>query len=207
MTQRIYIAGPMRGHKHFNFPAFAEAAKTLSSDGYTVVSPAQMDIEAGFDPYALPDDYDWQDLDIIGFSLRDAVIRDVSAIVNCDAMYMLRGWESSRGARAERALAEWIGLEVLEERPEDILDEAARVTRGDRQAAYGPPDQDFRRTAAMWSALKGVAFSARDVAMFMIALKLSREIHQKKRDNAVDIAGYARCLSICQECESMETHQ
>jgi hypothetical protein len=80
---------------------------------------------------------------------------------------------------------------------EDILEEALRITSGDRQNTYGPPDQDFQRTALMWSALKGVEFTAREVAMFMIALKLSRETHQMKRDNSVDIAGYARCLDIC----------
>lgn len=85
----------------------------------------------------------------------------------------------------------------VEQDTEDILEEALRITKGDRNASYGPPDQDFQRTAAMWSALKGVEFTAREVAMFMIALKLSRETHQKKRDNAVDIAGYARCLDIC----------
>ena len=84
---------------------------------------------------------------------------------------------------------------------ESILEEAARITSGDRQNAYGPPDQDFARTAAMWSALKGVEFSPADVAMFMICLKLSREVHQKKRDSAVDIAGYAHCLNICREAE------
>lgn len=80
---------------------------------------------------------------------------------------------------------------------EDVLEEALRITSGDRNASYGPPDQDFQRTAAMWSAMKGVEFEAREVAMFMILLKLSRETHQKKRDNSVDIAGYARCLDIC----------
>lgn len=80
---------------------------------------------------------------------------------------------------------------------EDILEEALRITSGDRNNQYGPPDQDFQRTAAMWSAMKGVEFEAREVAMFMILLKLSRETHQKKRDNSVDIAGYARCLDIC----------
>lgn len=80
---------------------------------------------------------------------------------------------------------------------EDILEEARRITSGDRQAQYGPPDQDFKRTAAMWTALKGVEFTAQDVAMFMICLKLSRQTHQRKRDNWVDIAGYARCGSKC----------
>lgn len=81
--------------------------------------------------------------------------------------------------------------------PEDILTEALRLTSGDRQAQYGPPDQDFQRTAQMWSALKGVPFTAKEVAMFMICLKLSRQTHQDKRDNWVDIAGYARCGSLC----------
>lgn len=80
---------------------------------------------------------------------------------------------------------------------EDILEEALRITSGDRQAQYGPPDQDFKRTAAMWTALKGVEFTAQDVAMFMVCLKLSRQTHQRKRDNWVDIAGYARCGSKC----------
>lgn len=80
---------------------------------------------------------------------------------------------------------------------EDILEEALRITSGDRQAQYGPPDQDFQRTAKMWSALKGVEFTAKEVAMFIICLKLSRQTHQDKRDNWVDVAGYARCGSLC----------
>lgn len=83
------------------------------------------------------------------------------------------------------------------QRGEDILEEALRITKGDRQAQYGPPDQDFERTAAMWTALKGVPFTGREVAMFMICVKLSRETHQRKRDNWVDVAGYARCGSMC----------
>jgi hypothetical protein len=86
---------------------------------------------------------------------------------------------------------------------EDILDKAARITRGDRQASYGTPDQDFRRTAGMWSALfeaklkDGVTFEPRDVALAMILLKCSRESHQRKEDIWVDIAGYSRCGSMC----------
>jgi hypothetical protein len=83
---------------------------------------------------------------------------------------------------------------------EDVLEEALRITSGDRQSQYGPPEQDFTRTAAMWSGLFGhklkEPFEARDVAMAMICLKLSRETHQRKRDNSVDVAGYARLLHI-----------
>lgn len=98
--------------------------------------------------------------------------------------------------------------------PESILEEATRLVTGDRQASYGPPDQDFARTAKMWEALleDGITqlgqhgkfrlhITPAQVAMCMIALKLSRETHQKKRDNRVDIAGYAHCLEVCRECE------
>lgn len=195
---RIYIAGPMRGKQYFNFPAFDAAKAELESKGFQVVSPAELDRQVGFDPELLGSGYDWNDLNKCDFSLTEAIDRDIAALKTCDAIYMLRGWEQSTGARAEKALAQWMRLEVIYQEPEDILEEALRITKGDRNASYGPPDQDFQRTAAMWSAMKGVPFEAREVAMFMVALKLSRETHQKKRDNWVDIAGYARCGSICQ---------
>lgn len=199
VKKRIYIAGPMRGYRFFNFPAFDAARDQLESEGWTVVSPADLDREVGFDPTSIPepDGYDWQDLNALSFSLREAVKRDTEAIMSVDAIYLLEGWGKSRGVRAELALAEWLGLEVIHEKDEDVLEEALRITRGDRQASYGPPDQDFQRTAAMWSALKGVDFTAKEVASFMVALKLSRQTHQDKRDNWVDIAGYARCGSLC----------
>jgi hypothetical protein len=89
--------------------------------------------------------------------------------------------------------------------PESILAEAQRITGGDRQAQYGPPDQDFRRTAEMWTGLfgdllkSGTRFDAFHVALAMILLKTSRQMHQRKRDNWTDIAGYAHCGNICDE--------
>jgi len=197
IKKTIYVAGPMLGKQFFNFPEFDKGRSHLEELGYTVISPADLDREAGFDPSSLAHNHDWSDIDSIGFSLSDAIDRDLAAIRKCDGIYMLRGWQSSKGAVAERALAEWMQLEIIYQEEEDILEEALRITKGDRNALYGPPDQDFQRTAAMWSAMKGVKFEAREVALFMIALKLSRETHQKKRDNPVDIAGYARCLDIC----------
>lgn len=94
-------------------------------------------------------------------------------------------------------------VEQEQDDAQDILEEALKITRGSRNALYGPPDQDFRRTAGMWSALfaaklrEGESFEPRDVALAMILLKTSRETHQRKRDNWVDIAGYARCGSLC----------
>jgi hypothetical protein len=118
---KIYIAGPMRGRPLYNFPAFDAARDRLQGDGWDVFSPADMDRATGFDPTKLPADFDWSKLPP-AFDFKVAVDRDLIAIRRCDAVYMLKGWQDSKGARAERALAEWIGLEVLEE-PETILDE------------------------------------------------------------------------------------
>lgn len=85
----------------------------------------------------------------------------------------------------------------------DLLVEALRITSGDRQAQYGPPDQDFRRTADMLNSLfkdmlkEGCKFEPYHVAMIMIMVKLSRQLHQRKADNWLDMAGYARCGWIC----------
>lgn len=112
MKKKIYIAGPMRGIPYFNFPAFDKAQDLLSAE-WVVISPADLDRKTGFNPTTLPEGYDWKDLSLIGFDLQDAIDRDLAAIKTCDAIYMLDGWQYSNGAKAEKALAEWLGLEVI----------------------------------------------------------------------------------------------
>lgn len=85
--------------------------------------------------------------------------------------------------------------------PEGILDEAKRITSGDRQRDYDHPKPNHERIAAMWNTYLAVRkepsgpIAAEDVAAMMILLKIVRNCHTPKRDNAVDIAGYARCLA------------
>lgn len=110
---KIYIAGPMRGKRWFNFPDFDWAKECLMRAGWEVISPADLDREIGFDVKSLPPDTDWNDITKIGFDLRAAIQRDVAAICQCDAIFMLHGWSGSRGAKAEKAVAEWLGLMVF----------------------------------------------------------------------------------------------
>jgi len=124
MTPTIYVAGPMRGKRFFNFPAFDSAKSELQMRGFRVVSPADLDRAIGFDPENLGSDYDWSDPSKCGFSMTAAIDRDVAALRKCDAIYMLRGWESSKGAIAEKALAEWMELTVLYQDVGDILQQA-----------------------------------------------------------------------------------
>jgi hypothetical protein len=115
--KRIYIAGPMSGVPEFNFPAFNSAAARLRAQGHEVFNPAQRDIErhdgvdiskgnlAGCPAKAAKDH---------GFSLRDALADDTWWICKeATAIAMLPGWEHSKGARAEHALALALGHEII----------------------------------------------------------------------------------------------
>jgi hypothetical protein len=78
----------------------------------------------------------------------------------------------------------------------NILEEANSLVHGDRQAAYGHPLDDFSRTAKMWSAILGHEVTAEQVGLCMCAVKLSRQVNKPKRDNLVDLAGYAATVQM-----------
>lgn len=84
---------------------------------------------------------------------------------------------------------------------ESILQEAHRLTHGDRQVQYGPPYEDYARNAALVNALLGhklkEPLSAGDIALVMCCVKLSRQVNSPKRDNMTDLAGYAWVAHEC----------
>ena len=114
--KRIYIAGQMSGIPHFNFPAFHAAAAKLRDEGHEVFNPAEADIaRIGVDPSL---DNPTGDVALAakrhGLSRRECLAEDLSWIaLNADAIALLPGWVLSSGARAEYALAEALGLEVI----------------------------------------------------------------------------------------------
>lgn len=75
-----------------------------------------------------------------------------------------------------------------------IFEEAEVIVGGDRRQDYGDVRESFERIGKAWSAVLPCDVTAEQVALCMIGLKLVRESHAHKRDNVVDIAGYARCL-------------
>lgn len=77
---------------------------------------------------------------------------------------------------------------------ESVLTEAQELVHGPRNADYGHPLDDFTRTAGMWSVILGIPVTAKQVGLCLIAVKLSRECNKAKRDNLVDIAGYAETV-------------
>lgn len=90
----VYIGGPMRGYKDLNFPAFHKAEAFLRNTHWEVVNPAKLNP----DPNA---DY------------IDCMRIDIKALCDCDAIYLLNGWEKSTGANAEYQVARMLELAIL----------------------------------------------------------------------------------------------
>lgn len=85
-----------------------------------------------------------------------------------------------------------------------ILIEAHNTINGERQDQYGNPEDSFREIAERWEryllalgweppacAYPDNPLDAADVAHMMIEFKLARETSAPKRDNLLDLCGYA----------------
>lgn len=197
---RAYIAGPMRGYPKWNFPAFDDATRMLRSQGWEIINPAELDRDIGFDEDSdrLPD----------GF-IENAMRRDIEALLRVDAIVLLPGWEGSSGTAIELTVAKALGLRVFHyqrgyvtsQNPGgSVLAEAERLVLGNRGEDYGHPADDFARTGRMWGAILGVPDVPPElVGLCMCAVKISREVNRPKRDNRVDLAGYAATVDMVQQ--------
>lgn len=109
---KVFISGPMTGIPKFNFPEFDAAADFFRAQGFIVVNPADLSRRAGVNINALPDDYDWKDYSVLGIDYETLLNASVQSLSDCDMIYMLRGWESSRGAKEERRVAQEMRLDI-----------------------------------------------------------------------------------------------
>ena len=75
-----------------------------------------------------------------------------------------------------------------------LLKEADNLVSVDRRKDYVHPKDDFTTIGKIWGAiLNRDPISPETVALMMIGLKVGREAGKHKRDNLLDIAGYAKC--------------
>ena len=94
--KRIYIAGPMTGIPKHNFPAFYQAERDLLLRGFLPINPAR-NFDGRTDlPYA------------------QYLRRDIQLLLDCQGVVMLEGWQQSRGAKLEYAIAATLGVKIWE---------------------------------------------------------------------------------------------
>lgn len=68
-----------------------------------------------------------------------------------------------------------------------------RSEEKDRQ--YGPFSEGMERAAQIMSGMTGKNFTAKEMYMAMVALKLSRESYAHKTDNILDAVAYLGALN------------
>lgn len=101
---KIYISGPISGLPiEVYTKAFKEAEDTLLMEGWEVVNPVTLDhdheaaskIECPKERWAFYMD------------------KCISALLRCDAIYMLKGWEKSKGASVEMSIANAFDFKII----------------------------------------------------------------------------------------------
>lgn len=97
---RVYLAGPMRGIEQYNFPTFKLVASALRAQGWEVISPAEMDLS-----YGSPE--------LAEANMADSMRRDLVALLSCEGLVLLPGWEQSRGVQVEKLVADCTGVKVF----------------------------------------------------------------------------------------------
>lgn len=89
---KVYIAGAISNNNMY-LTQFENAETYLQSLGYTPLNPVKH----------------------IGFDYKDYIDMGLAELSKCDVIYLLKGWENSKGARLEKQYAETVGLEITYE--------------------------------------------------------------------------------------------
>ena len=92
LKPKVYISGPVTDIEETEYRTdFNSAELWLTGLGYDVINPISLDV-------------------IEGGAWEDYMRRDLKLLCDCDYIYLLDGWESSRGARLEYNVAFELGI-------------------------------------------------------------------------------------------------
>lgn len=96
-NRRIYISGGITGVKDYR-AHFDKAEKYIQSFNCEAVNPCRK----------VPFNESWK--------WEDYMREDLKLLADCTAIYMLKGWRKSRGARLEKLVAKKLGLKIMHEK-------------------------------------------------------------------------------------------
>lgn len=92
---KVYISGPISGYNDEKTQAlFAQAAAQVRSLGHEPVSPLSNGLHASA-PWEMH------------------MVADIKLLFDCLGIYLLKGWEKSKGSRIEAVIAKEHGLEII----------------------------------------------------------------------------------------------
>ncbi|MGP1603248.1 MAG: DUF4406 domain-containing protein [Treponema sp.] len=106
----IYISGPITGVENWQDNFVAAEKELLELPGaFFVINPLTVSItlEKEFEQAQKGEP-----------SYTDYMRRDISRLVECNAICMLPGWKHSKGARLEYRIAKILNMQILEFKPE-----------------------------------------------------------------------------------------
>jgi len=102
--KKIYISGPISNQPNLNREAFYQEAERIDKSGNIGINPHIVcdGIEHLYENwYEMTGDEKW----------RAYMVEDIRALLTCDAIHLLPGWENSRGAVIEEMIAEALNIE------------------------------------------------------------------------------------------------
>lgn len=108
MKPKLYIAGPMTGIACYNFAAFDDAAERWSQD-WDVTTPPDITRRVWMAKHSRPFDPASDRCDYGDDTLSEMFALDLAAVCDADAIALLPGWENSKGAQLEIAVAKVLG--------------------------------------------------------------------------------------------------
>jgi hypothetical protein len=96
--REYYLAGPMTGYEHFNYPAFERNMHELEGEAVTIKSP-----------HTIP----WPEEPQEGEELWQTMMRKALAmLLTCNGIILMRGWTESKGALVEYNIATALRMPV-----------------------------------------------------------------------------------------------
>lgn len=99
MKQRMYISGPITGDPDAR-TRFRKAEDLKVNEGFEVMNPFDNGVN---------DESAWE----------EHMVADIRMLMLCDVIFMLKGWQSSKGARIEFKIAEEMGIDIQFESYQD----------------------------------------------------------------------------------------